>query len=180
MTLSPPVLDPNLDPLRLAIAQAAISDALVPVLEQPPGSNRSPTIDAWTEAVGSPLGSSWCAIAVAHWFSQSGAQTPSYAAGAVYTWIPWAKTKHIWVPTDYEVGDMVCYDLEGDGIPDHAGIVVALDPFTTVEGNTVPQDGPPATGSQREGYGVFIRQRFNPPILGFVQPIASAQPEATT
>jgi hypothetical protein len=175
MTLSPPPLDPTLDPLRLAIAQAAISDALVPVLEQPPGSNRSPTIDAWTEAVGSPLGSSWCAIAVAHWFSQSGAQTPSNAAGAVSTWIPWAKTKHLWVQNP-EVGDMVCYDLENDGVADHAGIVVGLDPFCTVEANTVPQDGPPATGSQREGYGVFIKQRTNPPILGFVQPIAVSAP----
>ena len=46
-----------------AIVRRAMCD--IGIVEMPPGSNRSPRIDEYVAAVGSPVGSRWCAAAVA-------------------------------------------------------------------------------------------------------------------
>lgn len=139
------------------------------VLELPPGSNRSPRIDAWMAAVASPLGESWCAAFLAGVYRRSALPFPPSSAGAVHVWREWAQANGTWSPADPadpgpEVGDAVVYDFAGDGQGDHIGIVVRTDPLIlTVEGNT------DITGS-REGIGVFLQDRRGKGVLGYIMP----------
>lgn len=67
------------------------------------------------------------------------------------------------------IGDIVLYDFNNNGSPDHAGIIinVTAGSITTIEGNTSS-----GSGSQNEGDGVY--QRVRPlsltAIMGFCQP----------
>ena len=58
-------LDDTVPALDQAIVRRAMCD--IGIVEMPPGSNRSPRIDEYVAAVGSPVGSRWCAAAVAAW-----------------------------------------------------------------------------------------------------------------
>jgi hypothetical protein len=56
-------LDDTVSEMQQAIVRRAMCD--IGIVEMPPGSNRSPTIDQYVAAVGSPPGSRWCAAALA-------------------------------------------------------------------------------------------------------------------
>ena len=155
-----PWLPADLDPRRRAVVEAAMSS--LGIAEEPKGSNRSPTIDRWNQAVGVDVGSPWCAsFASACWAAGQGA----FASASCEAWHGWAKNKPgRWV-TSPEPGDVVLYALGADrSLADHAGIVVRADHgyLFTAEGNSN------GNGS-REGYWALLQDRTGAPyILGFV------------
>lgn len=157
-------LPANTPVVHRTIVLRALRD--VGLLELPPGSNRSPTIDTYVTAVGSPIGSYWCAAAVAAWWRDAGATLPPQAAGATRTWLAWAKLTHRWTPTPLP-GRAILYGT--DGIPDHIGVVIRIDPLIlTVEGNTS------FSQYDRNGIGVDCHEltpELVPRVLGYIDPL---------
>lgn len=126
------------------------------VREVPKGTNRSPEIDAWLTALGSPLGSPWCAAFCHHClreandgrsFKRSARVQDMVDAG---TLLPSSKA---------EVGDLVVFWFASLKRYAHIGIVVGKTSkrLSVCEANTIP-DG--ATGDQREGFGIFLKSRL--------------------
>jgi len=124
--------------------------------EEPKGSNRSPDIDRWLTAIGSPLGSAWCAAFVHGCLAESG-DTRQYRRSArvqdmvdAGTLLPSSKA---------DVGDLVVFWFASLKRYAHIGIVVGKTSkrLSVCEANTIP-DG--ATGDQREGFGVFLKSRL--------------------
>lgn len=125
------------------------------VREQPAGSNRSPEIDRWLKAVGSPLGSAWCAAFVWGCLDAAG-QSPALArSGRVQTMVD---SGQILPATRAVVGDLVVFYFPSLQRHAHIGIVIGKGKgvLLTREGNTIA-DG--AAGNSREGWGVFDKRR---------------------
>lgn len=151
--------------LRRSICARAQVD--VGLLEEPPGSNRSPTIDSYLKAVGSPIGSPWCAAAVSAWFRDSGAIVPMGAAGSCEAWYAMGKLRARLTPSP-GIGYAVLYDMAGTGRPDHMGVVVRVDPLVlTVEGNTVMKR---ESGDDRNGVGCTIAVLDAKHVLSYLVP----------
>ena len=147
-------------------AQRIVRRALVDVglLEMPPGSNRSPRIDAYLRAVGSPIGSSWCAAAVAAWWRDAGVPVPTADAGRCAAWEAWARRTDAWRDAP-SVGSAVIYGA-GD-IAVHMGVVVRLGPvLLSVEGNTT------LTGFGVNGAAVALKAVALDRVRGYVLPRA--------
>lgn len=169
--MKPRRLAPWLDPdavgvLRLAIVQRALLD--VGLCETPPGSNRGIRIDEYVQAVKSPLGSPWCAAAVAAWLREAGAKVPLAAAGSCDIWMAWAHTNKTWRGLDYrpEPGDVVVYGARADA--NHIGVVVRTTPrVLSVEGNTS------LDRYEREGWIVTARLVQPGRVLGYIVPVAA-------
>lgn len=125
------------------------------VRERPACSNRSPEIDAWLKAVGSPLGSPWCAAFALACLREAGI-TPPVMSGRVQTLVDgWTEKPAM---KDAQPGDLVCFWFPKLKRFAHIGVVVSKNGrnLDTIEGNTIP-DG--ASGDTREGYGVFEKRR---------------------
>jgi hypothetical protein len=151
--------------LVAAIVRRALED--VGVCEDPPGSNRSPEIDRYLKAVGTPLGLPWCAAAVAAWFRDAGALTPPKLAASTDAWMAWAKEHNLWAPQPV-LGAAVVYGKDSDA--QHIGVVVRLTPIAlSVEGNTSLDNSP-----QREGLAVDLKKLNMAWALGYVRPVAAA------
>ncbi len=149
-------------PLNLAIARRALMD--IGICEIPPGSNRSGRIDEYVKAVGSPLGSYWCAAAVSAWFREVGAKIPPNAAGSCDTWMNWAKKNNQWFNTPI-IGSAVVYGKPGDA--SHIGVIVRTDPLLlSVEGNTS------LGGFDRNGVAVDLKSVDKSRVLGYVYPVS--------
>jgi cell wall-associated NlpC family hydrolase len=114
------------------------------VAEQPPGSNDGPRIAEYRTATrGSGVGP-WCAYFTS-WVAQQ-AGVPVGPTGGGIGWVPtmksWAEQTGRWVPSGGgapQVGDLVVFERNGDGVPDHIGVVTGVRPdggITTVEGNS--------------------------------------------
>lgn len=137
--------------MQRLIVVRALAD--VGVSETPLGSNRSPVIDEYAEAFGSPLGSSWCALAAGMWFVFAGALVPEHDVGAVASWYAMGQARGT-LTKDVQAGYAVLYDLNGDGKPDHMGIVAAHEPLVlTIEGNTTYKR---QSGNDRNGEGCTL------------------------
>lgn len=127
--------------------RAALNFALanIGVCEDPPGSNRGPEIDAWAREFGSPVGSFWCALAVAKARRVGGLWVPAKNAGSCDEWLHQATLAAIVTATP-EPGAAVLYTngkrIEGgryDGQLDavHMGIILRARPVLfSIEGNT--------------------------------------------
>ena len=149
---------------RSICARAAVD---VGILEEPPGSNRSPTIDSYLAAVNTPLGSAWCAAAVTAWFRDCGAVIPASAQGACESWHSMGKVRARLTMTP-EPGYAVLYDLAGEGYADHMGIVVRTDPLIlTIEANTIMKR---QAGNEREGVGCTIGMLLAAHVLTYLIP----------
>jgi len=125
------------------------------VRENPPGSNRSPEIDRWLKAVGSPLGSAWCAAFVWGCLDEAGEAPKLARSGRVQTIVD----SGVLLPASKAVpGNLVVFWFKNLGRYAHIGIVVTKTSkrLDVIEGNTVA-DG--AVGDQREGWGVFQKSR---------------------
>ena len=125
------------------------------VREVPPGSNRSPEIDRWLRAVGSPLGSPWCAAFVLGCLKESGDTRKVVRSGRVQVMVDGGAV----LPATQAVpGDMVVFWFTKLGRYAHIAFVERVEGnvLVTVEGNTIA-DG--ATGDSREGWGVFGKRR---------------------
>ena len=77
----------------------------------------------------------------------------------------WAKTKKQWVTSGYKPGDLLIYDWDGNGKPEHIGICTAVNGSTlsAIEGNT-------AVGNDSNGGEVMTRTRSVRNVLGAVRP----------
>jgi hypothetical protein len=154
--------------LQAAIVRRAMTD--LGITEMPLGSNRSPRIDSYVTAVGSPLGSYWCAAATSAWFRDSGAMIPVTAAGSCQSWLLWAKQNGSFRTTGAP-GFAVLYDYGQNGRANHIGVVVRVSPLIlTVEGNTS------LDSFDRNGIAVELKKMNTPRVIGFVAPTPQVAP----
>lgn len=119
----------------------------------------------------------WCAMFVSYCFNKSGAgkliagvQGPKGYASCSAATRYWNKKK-MWIPlAEAKAGDIVFFDWDLNGDPDHTGVVVKNDPkkkiMITYEGNTAPN----AKGSQSNGDGVYRKERPYKWIYAVVRP----------
>lgn len=154
-----PWIDDNVPALQKAIAQRALMD--VGLSENPPGSNRSGRIDEYNKASGAPVGSYWCASAVAAWFRECGAQVPKGAASCD-NWLGWGQNEGA-LKLMPEIGFMVLY---GTGIDaTHCGVIVRVEPYLlSVEGNTT------VGGFSRNGEFAALKAVDKTRVLGYIVP----------
>lgn len=73
-------LPDNLPPINRRIVETM--QLRFPILEDPPGSNRSPEIDRMCKRWGVPLGSAWCALLTTDVWYDAGADVPPALAGS--------------------------------------------------------------------------------------------------
>ena len=145
------------------------------LMENPPGSNRSLSIDDYNKRAGAPLGSPYCASAATAWWEDVGLDVPPKdraSCDVLYRWaLETGRFHH--APL---VGSLILY---GTGAKDnpatHVGIVIRLTPvLMTFEANT-SLDGQ----FNREGVAFdrkVIDRLSTRPILGYVW----AQPTPAT
>lgn len=125
-------------------AIARIASAEVGVREQPPGSNDGARIAQYRQATaGSGVGP-WCAYFASWVTAQAG--VPIGPEGRGEGWVPnveqWAKDTGRWLPSGSggaQVGDLIVFDRNGDGLTDHIGVVSGVRAdggVDTVEGNS--------------------------------------------
>lgn len=126
--------------------------------EQPHGSNRSPKIDIWNQAVGVPLGSPWCMSFVYAMVSQAanelGVPNTLYRTGSCTEQYHQCIADGI-VMASPQAGDVFLVKGKKPGVFVHTGFVAKVNTdgtVQTVEGNTNDSGSP-------EGYGVFRRSR---------------------
>lgn len=142
---------------------AAIATRELGVAEQPPGSNDGPRIARYrTATAGSGVGP-WCAYFTS-WVAQQ-AGVPVGPAGQGIGYVPtmkaWAEQTGRWVPAGQgapQVGDLVVFERNGDGVPDHIGVVTGTTPdggIRTVEGNS--SDRVSARSYGPGGYAGLVR-----------------------
>lgn len=152
---------------RLLVCRALLDVGLV---EEPPGSNRSPTIDAYLTAVGSPLGSPWCAAALAAWCRDCGMRVPDALAGECEAWHEMGKARSM-LTDEPAPGRIVLYDFTGAKVADHCGLVVRDGPLIlTVEGNTTFKR---QVGNEREGEGCSLQILDASHVLTYLIPEAA-------
>jgi len=140
------------DTLReLALATAA---AQLGYVESPPGTNGN-MFGAWYGMNYEP----WCAMFVSWCFETSGG-SPSFAKGKSYSYVPYvvqdarAGRNGLATTTSPIPGDLVCYDWQRDGVPDHIGLFESGTSFSwkAIEGNT-------STSNDSNGGQVMRRTR---------------------
>lgn len=144
----------------------------VGMIENPPGSNRGPTIDKWNKLCGVPPGPNafWCGTACNAFLMAAGFPLQSWLR-----YCPWIEQRAksgaegwSWHSTP-RPGDLVLY---GAGEAKHVGLVERASGgvIHTYEGNTSAGAG----GSQNNGGGLFRRTRSprDPgfPIRGYARP----------
>jgi hypothetical protein len=115
------------------------------VCENPVGSNRGPEIDAWAREFGSPLGSYWCALAVAKARKEGGLWVPARDAGACNAWVSQGIAAGL-LTTEPRAGRVVVYTnheriasgvYAGQLDAVHMGLVLRVHPvLCSIEGNT--------------------------------------------
>lgn len=153
----------------------AIARVCLGTTEMPAGSNRQMFGD-WYGWNGVP----WCAIFVSYCFYRGKAPLAvmNYGTGVVnpkgFAYCPygvrWFKEANRLYSTG-QVGDVVFFDWDSDGIADHVGIVetIAGSKLTTIEGNT-------SYGSDSNGGEVMRRLRSTSIICGFGRPEYDGRP----
>lgn len=126
-------------------AIARIATAELGVREQPPGSNNGPRIAEYRTATkGSGVGP-WCAYFTSWVAAQAG--VPIGTNGQGEGWVPaverWGKDTGRWIASgsgqSAQVGDLIVFDRNGDGLTDHIGVVTGVRSdggVDTVEGNS--------------------------------------------
>lgn len=157
------------DDVRDVIARARLD--LVEVVETPPASNRSPTIDDYNRRAGVPVGSYWCASALGAWYEDAGLPTPPGRA-AVASWASWAKATGRWSATPV-LGGAVLYAVNGS--PHHIGLIARIDRdahgapalILSIEGNA-------SLGTAFSNNGIAVVLRYvdprDPRIVGYTTP----------
>lgn len=154
--------------MATGLAAAALAEAVtqIGVMEQPPGSNRGPQVDAYLIEAGAPVGSFWC-MAFVYWCFKHGGANQGIAnifpktAGCLDAWnrvrtgMPsriLTKARALADPTLVKPGMVFILD-HGGGLG-HTGIIASVSggSLATVEGNSNPN------GSSN-GIGVFALNR---------------------
>lgn len=150
-------------PMRAsAFAQAK---AKLGVTEKPAGSNRVEFSD-WYGLVGP-----WCAMFVSWCYVQ--AKSKSFVKGQRYAYVPYiladamSNKNNLSVTGAPEQGDLVLFDWNKDGVPDHIGLFdkwvsKSVGTFNTVEGNT-------AVNNDSNGGEVMARVRNKSQVRAFIR-----------
>lgn len=124
---------------------ARIASAELGVAEQPPGSNNGPRIAEYRTATqGAGIGP-WCSYFTSWVCAQAG--VPVGPNGRGEGWVPnvqqWGKDTGTWITPSQgvpaQVGDLIVFDRNGDGLTDHIGVVTNVKAdggVDTVEGNS--------------------------------------------
>jgi hypothetical protein len=142
---------------------AAIAQAELGVAEQPPGSNDGARIAQYrTATAGSGVGP-WCAYFTSWVAQQAGVPVGPNGQGIGYvpTVKQWAEQTGRYMPAGSgapQVGDLVVFERNGDGVLDHIGIVTGTRPdggIETVEGNS--SDKVSARSYGPGGYAGLVR-----------------------
>lgn len=147
--------------------------AHVGVCEDPIGTNRGPEIDLWAREFGSPLGSYWCALAVAKARSVGGLWVPEHDAGSCDEWVYQARHAGVMSPLPVP-GAAVVYTngrllrggrFAGQFDAVHIGLVLRTTPrLLAIEGNTT-------IGTfDRSGYVLALKEVEASRVLGFILP----------
>jgi hypothetical protein len=112
----------------------------------------------------------WCGAFVFFCCQKTGVQVPIQPQGfwatmaLVESWKYWAKNNGYWHPKGDFIpkrGDIILFDWEGDGIPNHIGIVRGYTP-----GNTSIQT---SEGNKKNLSGNFKRELST--VVGFIRPV---------
>lgn len=150
--------------LNKAIVLRAFAD--VGICEVPGGSNRSGRIDEFARRGGSPVGSYWCALAVAAWWEDAGATVPPSERGSCDKWLAWAKAGNSFSDTPV-IGAAVLYGKPTDAT--HIGIVIRTSPYLlSIEGNTS------FSGFSTNGEAVLVKKLDAARAIGYVHPTKAA------
>lgn len=141
----------------------------IPILEDPPLSNRSPEIDAMCKRWGVPLGSYWCALLAADVWKDSGAEVPpthgeSHPAKCE-SWRDWALRTGRFSDTP-SLGYAVLYGNHGHEPAHHIGVAIAsIHPIMMdFEGNTS------GAGFSRNGELATLKVVDMDRVIGYVSP----------
>lgn len=147
------------------------------VCEDPLGSNRGPEIDTWAREFGSPVGSFWCALAVAKARKEGGLWTPTHDAGACNEWVYEARLLGLTSDTPVP-GAAVLYTnrtrltsgpYSGQLDAVHIGLVLRVTPvLMSIEGNTT------LGKYDRNGYVQALKEVDHPRVLCYVLPGVAA------
>ena len=140
----------------------AMAKSQLGVKEYPANTNRV----KYTSEYG--IVTAWCVIFVWWVFKHCNASKIFYDGGKVCsctTLMNWAKKKGLWVTTGYKPGDLLIYDWNKDGKPEHIGICtkVSGSSVEAIEGNT-------SINNNSNGGQVMTRARHTSQILGAVRP----------
>lgn len=165
------VLPDDLPPLNAEIVRRAQLD--VPIIEDPPSSNRSPEIDAMCRRFGVPLGSYWCALWASLIWRDAGAMIPpvddhrGWHPAKAETWRQWALAEGLLSPTPIQ-GAAVLYGAQGHEPAHHIGAAVASvrPALLAFEGNTS------LAGYSRNGELATLKAVNTDALIGYVWPRA--------
>ena len=141
------------------------------VKESPPNSNRVKYCTVYGVVT------AWCVIFIWWLFRLCGLSHLFYGGGkcaSCSVLMGWAKSHGQWVTKGYRKGDLLLYDWNGDGKPEHIGLCVSVSSgkVTAIEGNT-------STGSNSDGGEVMQRTRSISSVLGAVRPAYGASTAPT-
>lgn len=141
------------------------------VRESPPGSNNV-RYNTWFygREVSGP-GYPWCVVLVQWVFDQAGVRLPARTASCTALMLA-AQSAGCWVTQGYQPGDVVIYDWGGDRVPDHCGIVEAVEGtyLSAIEGNT-------SAANNADGGAVERMARKFSQIVGAVRPAYETEVE---
>jgi hypothetical protein len=152
----------------------SIALAEVGYKESPSGSNMT-KYGSWY----GDNGKKWCAVFVSWVFAQAGFKWPKQLDSVKgFIWVPVILIRARQFPLMYtrtfdpQPGDIVVFDWNKDGEPDHVGIfkswLVKGKTFECVEGNT-------SVGNQSNGGAVMLRSRKIADVAAFIQIIKTNQ-----
>lgn len=150
----------------------AVARSYIGVKENPPNSNKC----IFTQMYG--MVTAWCVIFIWCLFYKLGASSLFYGGKkccSCSVLMGWAKSNKQWVTKGYKPGDLILYDWNGDGRPEHIGICVAVNgnTLTAIEGNT-------SIGNDSDGGQVLERTRKLSQVLGAVRPKYEAESGTST
>lgn len=141
-------------PLRVKALERAKKD--LGLKERPAGSNKCTFTERWG------MVGPWCNMAVSIWYIDVGSK--AFREKSNYAFVPFFLSDAaagrnglaLSAPSQVQPGDLVAFDWEQDGRPDHIGLFVKwIEPartFQTIEGNT-------ALGNNSNGGQVMRRER---------------------
>ena len=151
-----------------------LAQADVPILENPPLSNRSPEIDAMCREFGVPLASYWCALWAAKIWKAAGAAIPpiisrrGWHPAIAETWRQWALEEGLFsgVP---QLGCATLYGKGGNPPADHIGVALAsVTPIKMdFQGNTS------GAGFSRNGELATLKPVDGDRLIGYITPRAA-------
>jgi hypothetical protein len=144
----------------VAIAKAELDKGIA---ESSPGSNDGPRIAEYRTATDGAGVGPWCAYFTSWVAKQAGVPVGPDGSGIGYvpTLKNWAEQTDRYIPNGEgppQVGDLVVFDWQGDGVLDHVGIVSAVKPdgsIETIEGNA--GDKVAARSYGPDGYAGLVR-----------------------